>query len=35
MKKEYNNPTIEITKFELEDIITTSTLDPDNLGPIA
>lgn len=32
--KEYIRPEIEITKFQVEEIITASgdTLDPDNLG---
>lgn len=31
--KEFKNPEIEITEFEIEDVITTSdTLNEDNLG---
>lgn len=31
MKKEYMNPSVEITVFKNEDIITTSSFDPDNI----
>ncbi len=32
MKAEYKTPTIEITKFHTEDIITTSSIDSDTIS---
>jgi len=31
MKKEYNQPIIEVVKLDCEDVITTSTFDDDSI----
>lgn len=34
MKEKYTTPEMEVIEFEVEDIITTSVLDPDELPPL-
>ena len=35
MKEKYTTPEMEVIEFEVEDIITTSDLDPDELPPLS